>query len=144
MQEKPFLGIIRHWHKVPSDEGLGYYIWGEFVAHPDFGNKITNSSPVYVHNLETGDIETRNSKYKLEGAEVDFTSDQVIAWMSEVKTGENQPNQAVEDGVKQFNAILDEYKRLFSVFERLEKHLPMSLEDQVALLGVACNRVFGP
>ncbi|MDE2099570.1 MAG: hypothetical protein KGL39_20125 [Patescibacteria group bacterium] len=66
--DKPHKGKIKNWTKLPTGMGpLGFYIWGEFVDHPDFGNKVTNTSYVVKHDEQTGDIETRNSRYTLIG-----------------------------------------------------------------------------
>ena len=64
---KPHKCKIRNWGRLPCDGGLGYYIYGEFVDHPDFGTKETNSSYVVKHDTKTGEIETRNSRYTLLG-----------------------------------------------------------------------------
>lgn len=64
---KPHKGKISDWFKLPSSHGLGYYIMGQFHNHPDFGSKFTNTSWVEKHDVETGEIETRNSRYTLIG-----------------------------------------------------------------------------
>lgn len=76
---KPFKGIISNWKKVPidliklkedypneKDYGLGYYITGVPHGHPNFKNWIYTSW-VVKHNETTGEVETRNSIYRLEG-----------------------------------------------------------------------------
>lgn len=66
---KPHKGSISDWYKLPTSRGLGYYIMGQFQDHPDFGKKFTNTSWVEKHDLKTGEIETRNSRYTLIGPE---------------------------------------------------------------------------
>lgn len=65
--EKPHRGSIVHAEKryVDGCPGLGYYIVGRFVDHPDFAGRIGHTSYVVAHNTETGEIETRNSRYTL-------------------------------------------------------------------------------
>jgi hypothetical protein len=69
MSDKPHKGEITNWFKLPASHGLGYYIVGQFQNHPEFGQKFTNTSWVERHDLETGEIETRNSMYRLVGPE---------------------------------------------------------------------------
>ena len=84
---KPYKGIIKNWYKVPfdmeltrkmypnEDIGLGYYIRGTSVNHPQLGycsNLYTSWVMVHDECKDTegeGIIVTRNSVYKLEGAE---------------------------------------------------------------------------
>jgi hypothetical protein len=66
---KPHKGKISDWLKMPSSHGLGYYIVGQFHDHPEFGGKFTNTSWVEKHDLVTGEVETRNSRYTLVGPE---------------------------------------------------------------------------
>jgi hypothetical protein len=68
---KPHKGIIKNWSKHelkgPEEKGLGYLIVGTCVNHPRFGySKFFHTSYVVEHNEETGEIETRNSRYTLE------------------------------------------------------------------------------
>lgn len=144
IESKPHRGSIRNWHKVPS--GKSYYIWGEFIDHPGFGNVITNSSPVFSHDVETGEIETQNSRYILIGPEQDFTKRQVRLWMEGTKTGEHGPavrHYTVAEGRRQYEAILAEYKSLYAALELDRRGCGLSPEDQVALFGVAADRVWG-
>ncbi len=67
--DKPHKGNISGWSKVECSHGLGYYIMGWFENHPDFSPKYTNTSWVEKHDTETGEIETRNSRYRLIGDE---------------------------------------------------------------------------
>jgi len=69
--QKPHKGKITNWTTQPvQDCGLGYLIVGEFVNHPDFGNAPNgHTSWVEKHDRETGEIETRNSRYTLVGPE---------------------------------------------------------------------------
>lgn len=65
MEEKPHKGRILNWFKTPCNSGLGYYIIGTFLDHPQLAGKETNTSWVEQHDETTGEIETRNSRYKL-------------------------------------------------------------------------------
>lgn len=69
---KPHLGKIKSWFKRETDpeSGLGYQIIGMFVDHPDFKGEVGHTSYVVSHDETTGEIETRNSRYTLEGAEL--------------------------------------------------------------------------
>lgn len=69
---KPFKGTLKDWHiffPAPQwePEGLGYIIKGTFVDHEDFAGEEGSTSWVVVHNEDTGDIETLNSRYVLFG-----------------------------------------------------------------------------
>lgn len=66
---KPHNGPIMNWSKRTCAGGLGYYIWGRILAHPDFDDQVTNTSIVVAHDVATGEIETLNSRYTLVGAE---------------------------------------------------------------------------
>lgn len=66
---KPFKGSIENWSKMECNGGLGYFILGTFLDHPEFGKKYTNTSWVEKHDENTGYIETRNSRYQLIGQE---------------------------------------------------------------------------
>lgn len=66
---KPYNGTIENWYMMECNGGLGYYIMGTLMEHPDFGKKFTNTSYVVKHDKLTGDIETRNSRYRLIGPE---------------------------------------------------------------------------
>lgn len=70
---KPHKGSIENWSKVQRGMGLGYYVWGTFLDHPDFGLKTTNTSYVVKH--EGAEIETRNSRYTLVGPALDEGED---------------------------------------------------------------------
>ena len=70
MIDKPYKGRITDWCKLPSRFGIGYFIYGRFLEHPDFGEKETNTSWVEKHDPITGEIETRNSRYTLIGPEI--------------------------------------------------------------------------
>lgn len=68
---KPHHGRIQNWHKQPcGDHGLGYMIMGTLLDHPTIPVKHTNTSYVVKHDEATGEIETRNSRYRLIGPEV--------------------------------------------------------------------------
>lgn len=70
MIEKPFHGRIKDWARLRStDRGLGYLIIGEFLDHPKFAGKQGHTSYIVKHDEETGEIETRNSRYLLVGPE---------------------------------------------------------------------------
>lgn len=64
---KPHKGKISNWAKreTISQKGLGYYIIGKFVDHPDFAGDFGHTSYVVAHDEVTGEIETRNSRYTL-------------------------------------------------------------------------------
>lgn len=70
MGMKPHKGKIKGWSKlkVAGAEGLGYLIVGQFVDHPEFAHMSGHTSWVVKH--EGAEIETRNSRYTLEGDEI--------------------------------------------------------------------------
>lgn len=69
MTDKPFKGTITRWRKVHF--GSEYAIFGTCMNHPQFGRSTTfHTSVVLRHNRLTGEIETLNSLYILEGPEV--------------------------------------------------------------------------
>lgn len=81
MSEKPFKGNIHNWRRIEMPDaqfaamvdagespGLGYVVAGEPDGHPDFHGWM-RPSYIVKHNEETGEIETRNSRYKLIGPE---------------------------------------------------------------------------
>lgn len=69
MSEKPYKGEIISWTKMsietPNPPGLGYFIIGRFVNHPEFGMERGYTSYVVKHDAVTGEIETKNSRYTL-------------------------------------------------------------------------------
>lgn len=67
--EKPHKGRIENWYKAEThpDYGLGYYIRGRFVDHPQFAGETGHTSYIVAHDKDTGEIETRNSRYTLVG-----------------------------------------------------------------------------
>lgn len=67
MTEKPHNGALKDWYKYETDSKGGYIIRGTFVGHPYFDGEPGHTSLVLSHNEETGDIETRNSRYTLIG-----------------------------------------------------------------------------
>lgn len=70
VREKPYKGILTNWAKRSCNYGLGYYIIGTFLGHPEFDGMNGHTSYVVKHNEETGEIETRNSRYVLDDKEV--------------------------------------------------------------------------
>lgn len=66
-EDKPHKGRIKNWYKeeVGSEYGLGYIIRGRFVDHEYFAGEVGHTSWVVFHDEETGEIETRNSRYTL-------------------------------------------------------------------------------
>jgi len=70
-ETKPHHGRIENWHKEGCDGhgGLGYLIMGTLLDHPHIPVKHTNTSLVLKHDAATGEIETRNSRYRLVGPE---------------------------------------------------------------------------
>lgn len=67
MKEKPHKGSLKNWYKYEIDAYGGYVIEGTFVGHPQFNGLFGHTSFVLSHNEETGEIETRNSRYTLVG-----------------------------------------------------------------------------
>lgn len=68
MTDKPHKGSIESWFKYKVDGNGGYIIRGRFVDHPQFAMEFGHTSLVLSHNEESGEIETRNSRYTLIGA----------------------------------------------------------------------------
>jgi hypothetical protein len=70
---KPHKGTITDWWKCPCDRPntLGYCIAGTFKDHPQFAGYDGYTSWVVKHDEATGEVETRNSRYTLEGSEVE-------------------------------------------------------------------------
>lgn len=76
---KPHKGVIIDWRRVAmtpeqieyyknkgEDTGLNYYIKGTCVNHPNYGyGPMFRTSWIMSHDEETGEIETRNSRYTL-------------------------------------------------------------------------------
>jgi hypothetical protein len=63
VSEKPHKGVIRDWIRLPFVEhGLGYCILGTPGDQPDY---TIRTSYVVAHDEETGEVETRNSRYTL-------------------------------------------------------------------------------
>lgn len=69
--DKPYFGRITDWRKAPavSGNGLGYVIEGRFLDHPLIKG-LGHTSWVVKHDMNTGEIETRNSRYTLVGEEL--------------------------------------------------------------------------
>jgi hypothetical protein len=65
--QKPHKGRITEWAKreCPPEYGLGFFIVGKFVDHPEFSGQFGWTSYVAAHDEATGEIETRNSRYTL-------------------------------------------------------------------------------
>lgn len=64
--DKPHKGSLKDWFKY--EVGDGYIICGRFIGHPQFNGEHGHTSLVLSHNEETGEIETRNSRYTLIGS----------------------------------------------------------------------------
>ncbi len=66
---KPHRGSLEHWRRMDciADVGLGYYVVGLFVGHPQFSEKYGHTSYVVAHDGDQ--IETLNSRYTLVGDE---------------------------------------------------------------------------
>ncbi len=62
---KPHKGTIRDWVELPCRGGLGYYIAGHSIDHPQFGGGEIYTSWVVKHDRATNEIETNNSRYTL-------------------------------------------------------------------------------
>ncbi len=60
---KPHRGMIVEWTKIPCSLGIGYYVNGISIDHPQFGGAVMRTS--YVVSEEGNEIETRNSRYTL-------------------------------------------------------------------------------
>jgi hypothetical protein len=60
---KPHKGTIDNWYKLPV-QGRTVII-GDFVDHPEFAGKQGHTSYIVKHDKETGEVETRNSRYTL-------------------------------------------------------------------------------
>lgn len=70
-ETKPHKGKLTDWTKFECGYGLGYRIKCRFVDHPQFAGERGYTSAVVAHDLETGEIETRNSRYTLVGPETE-------------------------------------------------------------------------
>lgn len=72
-EEKPHNGDITNWYKYylgslyDYPTGLGYIIVGHYIHHNRFYGSNGHTSYVVSHNEQTGEIETRNSRYRLVG-----------------------------------------------------------------------------
>lgn len=60
---KPHLGKIKGVAIHNTDKGLGFLVYGVFDGHPNFDGMYGHTSYVVAHDEETGEIETRNSRY---------------------------------------------------------------------------------
>jgi hypothetical protein len=75
---KPYKGVIRNWavEVISEDrlgllrtlygENLGFVIVGTADDHPQFGQERIRTSVVVKYNKKTGELETLNSRYKLD------------------------------------------------------------------------------
>jgi hypothetical protein len=65
----PFKGRIEDWRPVECNKGLGYYIVGRFLDHPQFAGQRGHTSYVVDSFTLLNEciicIETRNSRYNL-------------------------------------------------------------------------------
>lgn len=66
---KSHKGKIEHWFKMPCLGGLGWRACGMSIGHPEFDGSNIRTSYVLNHDQQTGEIETRNSRYTLIGEE---------------------------------------------------------------------------
>lgn len=66
-REKSHKGRISRWRKHPCAGGLGYKILGVLEQHPEFKWAYCATSPVEKHDEDSGEVETRNSRYTLAG-----------------------------------------------------------------------------
>lgn len=71
VSEKTHRGRITEWrrHDDPLAKGLGYIIVGLFVDHERFAGRRGFTSYIVAH--EGNEVETRNSRYTLEGPPTD-------------------------------------------------------------------------
>lgn len=60
---KPHYGKLDAWNK--RKEGAIHFFTGMFVDHPRFAGKYGHTSYMVSHDEDTGEIETRNSRYTL-------------------------------------------------------------------------------
>lgn len=69
---KPHKGTMSSWrrYRVEGCAGLGYIIMGKFDTHERFAGMRGHTSCVMSHDLDTGEIETLNSRYTLVGPEM--------------------------------------------------------------------------
>ena len=71
--DKPHHGRIANWYKfelMTKEKGTkNYVLIGHFLDHPTLGKNeaLSHTSAVLKYDEATGEIETRNSRYKLEG-----------------------------------------------------------------------------
>lgn len=74
MREKRHHGRIVEWHKVPAGRAGRFKILGRMLDHPSLGKHggYSLTSMVVKMDEKTGEIETLNSRYKLEGPETEF------------------------------------------------------------------------
>lgn len=63
--DKPHHGRIKNWQKDECQGGLGFLIVGEFLDHPHFRGSRCHTSAVVSFDEATGEVETRNSRYRV-------------------------------------------------------------------------------
>ena len=66
--QKPHHGKIKDWHREPVQKGR-FIVVGFFVDHPDFAGHQGYTSYIVALDEQTGELETRNSRYTLVGPE---------------------------------------------------------------------------
>jgi hypothetical protein len=65
MNEKPHRGRIRDWYFVQTHANKPPHIEGLFLDHPELRGNDGHTAAVLKFDAETGEIETRNSRYTL-------------------------------------------------------------------------------
>lgn len=63
---KPHNGKITNWRKIKCIGGLGYFISGVMMS--DHSSPVVHTSCVVLHD-QSGEIETKHSRYTLIGSE---------------------------------------------------------------------------
>ncbi len=67
--EKPHKGRIGRWTRITTLNDK-VCVAGLALEHPEFGGHYMRTSYLVSHDEETGEIETRNSRYTLVGKEL--------------------------------------------------------------------------
>lgn len=65
MNEKPHRGRIKDWHFIQALANTPPHIEGTFLDHPALLGEYGRTTSVLKYDFETGEIETRNTRYKL-------------------------------------------------------------------------------
>lgn len=65
MKEKPYKGRISEWRIIDIKDFA--IVNGRFMDHERFAGRRGHTSAIVAYNEATGEVETENSRYKLEG-----------------------------------------------------------------------------